>query len=88
MNDQNPTCDRCGDPAVANDGNGWRCLAHLHDSEAKQIDLDGQAQPIPPDPTPPAELDPPAVQLGLDVDVPVAIKRRGRGIVGWQHPLS
>jgi hypothetical protein len=59
-----------------------------NDGEPKQIDLDGQPNAIPPDPTPLVEAGPPPVQLGLDVDVPVAIKLpRGQG-VAYQATLT
>lgn len=35
-----------------------------------------------------ADPGPPAVQLGLDVDVPVAIKLPGGQGVAYQHPLA
>jgi hypothetical protein len=55
--------------------------------EPQQIDLDDQPHKIDPGPPAPTELDPPPVQLGLDVDVPVAMKRGGQ-VVAYQHPLG
>lgn len=58
-------------------------------SDAKQLDLDGNPQKIDPGPPAPVDPGPPPVQLGFDVDVPVAIRKRKRGpVVAWQDPLA
>jgi hypothetical protein len=54
---------------------------------AAQLDLTGQPNAIPPDPAPPVAPGPPPVQLGLEVDVPRAIRLpRGQG-TAYQHTL-
>jgi hypothetical protein len=53
-----------------------------------QLDLTGQPVPTPPVPTVPSDPEPDPVQLGLDVDVPRAIKLpRGMG-VAYQDTLT